>query len=112
MVTNGAVQTSFSRGGPGGRAREIDGYEWPDTKPPFYSGRLDVDPQGRVWVRRHVRAGEDATYDVFGRDGARAGTVTLENHKRVIGFGSGAVYVVAYDDLDLNYLERYEMPAL
>jgi hypothetical protein len=28
----------------------------------------------------------------------------------VVGFGEGTVYVVAYDEFDLNYLERYDMP--
>ena len=112
MVDNGAVQMGFSRGGPGSRRREIDNYTWPETKPPFYSGRIDVDPQGRAWIRRHVAAGADATYDIFDGTGARVGTVTLANNKRVIGFGAGSVYVVAYDEVDLNYLERYEMPTL
>jgi len=111
-VDNGAMQMSFARGGPGSRAREIDNYTWPETMPPIYSGRIDVDLLGRAWVRRHVRAGADATYDVFGRDGVRIGTVSLPNDKRVIGFGSGTVYVVAYDEVDLNYLERYAMPSL
>lgn len=111
MVNNGAMQMGFSRGGQGGGTREIDQYTWPETKTPFYSGRLDVDPGGRVWVRRHMRAGVDATYDVFDRTGARVATVTLPNNKRVIGFGAGTVYVVVYDEFDLNYLERYDMPA-
>jgi hypothetical protein len=108
-VNNGAMQMNFARGA-GGRPREIDNHQWPETKPPFYSGRLDVDGMGRAWVRRHVAAGEDATYDVFGRDGVRVGTVTLPNDRRVIGFGDGTVYAVMYDEFDLNYLERYMLP--
>ena len=61
--------------------------------------------------RRYVEAGADATYDLFDRQGARVGTITLANTKRVIGFGAGTVYVVAYDEVDLNYLERYAMPS-
>jgi hypothetical protein len=37
-------------------------------------------------------------------------TVLLDPGKRVIGFGANAVYVVSYDEFDLNYLERYSMP--
>jgi hypothetical protein len=110
MVDNGAMQMSFSRGGAAGRQREIDQYPWPDTKPPFYSGRIDVDPQGRAWVRRQVEAGQPATYDLFDRSGNPVDTVTLPNNRRVIGFGRGSVYVVAYDEVDLGYLERYAMP--
>jgi hypothetical protein len=38
------------------------------------------------------------------------GTVLLESGRRVVGFGRGTVYVVAYDEFDLNYLERYDGP--
>ena len=49
--------------------------------------------------------------DLFDRQGTRVGTITLGNNRRVIGFGAGTVYVVAYDEFDLNYLERYAMPS-
>jgi len=110
-INNGVVQMGFQRGGTGNQ-REIDQYQWPEAKPFFYSGRLEVDPEDRVWVRRHVDAGADATYDVFDRAGGHVATYTLANNKRVIGFGANAVYVVAYDEFDLNYLERYAMPAM
>ena len=111
MVDNVEKRMSFSRGAPGGGPREIDQYDWPETKPPFYSGRLDVDGEGRVWVRRHVEAGAVATYDLFDRQGDRVGTVNFPNNRRVIGFGDFTVYVVAYDEFDLNYLERYALPS-
>jgi hypothetical protein len=37
-------------------------------------------------------------------------TYFLPNDKRVIGFGDGTLYVVAYDEFDLNYLEQYALP--
>ena len=111
-INNGQVSMSFSRGTGAGRPREIDNYQWPDRKPPFYQGRLPVDGSNRVWVRRHVEAGGPSTYDVFDRQGVRVGTITLDSGKRIVGFGAGWVYVVAYDEFDLNYLERYRMPAL
>ena len=107
-VVNGQMSMTFARGA-GGR-REIDQYTWPEVKPPLYSGRIPVDPMGRAWVRRHVDAGEASTYDVFDEGGSRVGTFLLENGKRVIGFGPSGIYVVAYDEFDLNYLERYDMP--
>ena len=107
-MVNGEMSMAFARGG--GRNREIDRYPWPDEKPPFYSGRIPVDPMGRAWVRRHVEAGEPSTYDVFDVQGNRIGTVNLDHGKRVIGFGDEHVYVVSYDEFDLNYLERYAMP--
>lgn len=109
-MRNNEMSMSFSRGGAGGSGREIDQYSWPEVKPPFYSGRIPVDQMGRAWVRRHVEAGEESTYDVFDSAGNLVGTVLLDHGKRVIGFGEGTVYVVAYDQFDLNYLERHAMP--
>lgn len=107
-MVNGQMSMSFARGG--STSRQIDEYTWPETKPPFYGGRIQVDPSGRAWVRRHVGAGGPSTYDVFDEAGNRVGTVLLDHGKRVMGFGAGAVYVVSYDEFDLNYLERYPMP--
>ena len=109
-ISDGAVQMNFSRGGMGG-PQEIDQYEWPDRKPPFYSGRLSIDGQSRVWVRRHVDAGDPSTYDVFDRQGQHVRTVSLEHGKRIVGFGEASIYVVSFDQFDLNYLERYTLPA-
>ena len=101
---------NFSRGGMGG-PQEIDQYEWPDRKPPFYSGRLSIDGQSRVWVRRHVDAGDPSTYDVFDRQGQHVRTVSFEHGKRIVGFGEASIYVVSFDQFDLSYLERYTLPA-
>lgn len=111
-IENGRPSMSLSRGGPGGGRREADAYTWPERKPAFHGGRVPVDPQGRAWVRRHVRAGEPSAYDLFDRAGRRAGTVTLDPGKRVVGFGARSVYVVAFDEFDLAYLERYALPTL
>jgi hypothetical protein len=112
MVRDGAAQMTMSRGAGAADAREVDQYSWPERKPPFYQGRIPIDPQGRAWVRRHVDAGARSTYDVFDRAGRRVSTLTLDRGKRVIGFGRTSVYVVAYDEFDLNYLERYALPAM
>jgi len=112
QVVNGRPSMSFQRGGGGASApREIDRYTWPDRMPAIYGGRLPIDGLGRAWVRRHVEAGDPSLYDVIGRDGRRVGSVTLDPGDRVVGFGKDAVYVVRYDDMDLNYLERYALPA-
>jgi hypothetical protein len=110
-MVNGEMSMAFSRGG-GGTNREIDQYTWPDVTPSVYSGRIPVDLSGRAWVRRHVKAGEPSTYDVFDLAGERVGTVLLSHGKRILGFGEKGIYVVAFDEFDLNYLERYAMPVL
>ncbi len=111
MVNNNEVQTTFSRGGSrGGGDPSIDDYTWPESKPAFYQGRIPVDPLGRAWVRRHVDAGGPSTYDVFDGRGERVASFAFPHANRVVGFGEGTLYVVASDELDLNYLHRYEMP--
>jgi len=109
-MNNGSMSMSFQRGGMGRDEPGIDDYAWPDQKPPFYQGRLPIDGMDRVWVRRHVDAGEESTYDLFDRSCSRVATYTLAAGKRVIGFGASSVYVVAYDEFDLTYLERYALP--
>jgi len=110
----GSVQTNFQRGG-GGRGlgeTDFDAFEWPETLPAVYSGRLPIDQEDRAWVRRRMGAGMPTTYDVFDRSGALVRTVDLGRDRVIVGFGANAVYVVAYDPFDLNYLERYAMPEL
>lgn len=113
VVEDGRPSMSLRRGGrPGGQRQEADRYTWPERKPAFVGGRLNIDPQGRVWVRLHVRAGAPTAYDVFDRAGTRVGTVTLEPGKRIVGFGARSVYVISFDAYDLTYLERYAIPAI
>jgi hypothetical protein len=109
MDSNGSMSTSFSRGGMT-EARELDQYTWPDFLPPFYNGRIDVDHEDRAWVRRRAEGGADATYELFDRSGEYVTTYSLPNNRRLIGFGASSVYVVAFDEFDLNYLERYSFP--
>jgi len=109
QVQNGAMSMSARRGG-ASEDEDLDQYQWPDAKPPFYGGRIPVDPMGRAWIRRHVEAGEDPTYDLFGADATRTLQVRLMAGRRVVGFGEGAVYVIHTDELGLQYLERYAAP--
>jgi hypothetical protein len=111
MVNNGAVQMGFARGGQGGQ-REIDQYEWPEVMAPFYQGRINVDREGRAWIRRHRPAGEVPLYDVFRPDGNLLESVALPAEGNVVGFGDGTIYVVTFDDFDLSYLSRYTMPSM
>ncbi len=110
-VVNGAATMSFARGGGQSTAQEIARYTWPERKAAFYGGRIPIDLRGRAWVRRHGRAGEATRYDVFDTSVNRVGTVEMPHGKRIVGFGTNSVYVVAFDEFDLNYLERYPLPA-
>lgn len=114
-VEGGVVSAAFSRGGMAGAPdprQAMRSLPWPDRKPPFYGGPIPVDPRGRAWVRRHVKAGSPVTYDLFDVGGHRVGVVTLNPGRRVVGFGKSAVYVVAFDEFDLAHLEKHPLPVL
>ncbi len=108
-MQNGSMSMQATRGGGGGNS-DLDQYQWPDIKPPFYADRIAVDAQGRAWVRRHVDAGDPPLYDVFGGDGSRLAQVQLAMGRRVVGFGSDAVYMVETDEFGLQTLERHPAP--
>jgi hypothetical protein len=104
---NGRRTMSFSRN----RGRETgEGLQWPDFKPPFDPGTARIDASGRLWIQRHVRAGQPKRYDVFGSDGTLVATLSLSRDRRIVGFGSRAMYVVVFDADGLQTLERYTMP--
>lgn len=105
---NGNMDVRAGRGGAPGND-DLDGYQWPDSKPAFF-GRVPVDPTGRAWVRRHAAAGDAPAYDLFDGSGTRAATIELPMGRRVVAFGEGVAYVVRMDEFDLQYLERYGMP--
>jgi hypothetical protein len=104
---NGRMTMSFSRN----RRQETgEGLQWPDFKPPFDAGTARIDAAGRLWIQRHVRAGQPKRYDVLGGDGALLATLSLSRDRRIGGFGSRAMYVIAFDADGLQTLERYAMP--
>ncbi len=111
-ITNGSTRMSFARGGLLPDDEDLDRYDWPAVKPPFYAGPIPVDGLDRAWVRRHLSAVERPVYDVFGADGRRLGSVRLPANRQVVGFGDGVFYAVAWDDFNLAYLERYSLPRL
>ena len=110
--TDGAVTTSLQRGGFGGGGEEpdLDVYDWPAVKPPFASGTIQVDSRSRAWIRRQVPAGADTRYDLFNREARHVASYTLGAFRQIVGFGPESVYVIAFDEFDLAYLERYALP--
>ena len=87
-----------------------DDYDWPDFKAPFPENAVSVDPSGRTWVLRHVRAGQPALYDLFDMGGERVAQVELPEDRTLAGFGQNSVYLVRTDDFDFAWLEEYEPP--
>jgi hypothetical protein len=109
-VENGRMQTNFSRGGAAtSDGPDLDGYDWPDHKPPFRAENIWVTPSGDAWVERSMPAGHPPAFDVFGMNGAIKGRVLLPAGRQIVGFGDGVVYAVRNDEYDLQWLERYEL---
>jgi hypothetical protein len=107
-VNNGQRSVAMNRGR--GNRNAIDGLPWPEAKPAFNPGAIWVDGKGRLWVHRYQRAGQPWLYDVFGTNGAHLASVRMPAMRRVVGMGTGSVYVARFDADDLQYLERYTLP--
>jgi hypothetical protein len=113
-VEAGATNMQFGRGGsrmPALDRSGIDEYEWPAVLPAFRTGTARVDHTGRLWVERYGAVGDPVVYDLFDERGELVARVRLPEGRRVVGFGGDAVYVVRVDELGLNWLEVYDMPA-
>lgn len=87
-----------------------DSDQWPEVMPAFHYQTVHVDPMDRAWVHRHDAGGGDSPYDIFDRQGRVALRVVANGDRRVVGFGAGAVYIAAFDDLDRVFLERHRLP--
>jgi hypothetical protein len=85
--------------------------EWPEVLPPFLPGAASFAPDGMLWVRRTVPAGEPATFDLIDPAGRVVHRVRLQPRSRLLGFGRASVYVARVDDDDLQYVQRHPLPA-
>jgi hypothetical protein len=64
------------------------------TRAPFDPDDVAVSLDGRVWVARTGPLGETTrTFDVFDHAGRRVDRLALPAEGRLVGFGSGAIYV-------------------
>ena len=107
---DGSTTATFFRGSGGSEEPDYDNFSWPNVKPALHPATVRVDPSGRAWVKRHLPADTGTAYDLFDRQGRLVRAVMLEGDRRVAGFGPGSVYMVAFDEFDLAYLERYGLP--
>ena len=98
------------RRNPDTEQESYDSDQWPDVMPAFHYQTVHVDPMDRAWVHRHDSAGGDSLYDIFDRQGRLALRIVADGDRRVVGFGAGAVYIAAFDDLDQVFLERHRLP--
>lgn len=81
-----------------------------DTKPAFDPDDIIVAPNGYLWVGRTMPAtAATVVYDVFDARGERIDRIALPARSRVVGFGTGAVYVSERDAEDLPHLRKYSI---
>ena len=84
---------------------------WPDYLPPYAASTARFANDGTLWVQRNTKPGAPPTFDLIDEGGHVERQVTLAQRAMLVGFGTGTVYVVRLDDNDLQYLQRYRLPA-
>lgn len=108
-------------GGPTGEKNRVAEYlrqnpeAFPARKSPIgdVSPNVLFDPQGRLWIVRARPAKEPAyTIDVVQEGRGVVDRVELPPRHQLIGFGRNTVYTVRVDDDDLQWIERFAMPAI
>lgn len=88
----------------------VAGNEFAETHAPFDPAGVSVDPRGRVWVVRTPATRSPVTVDVFRRGSDRIASITLPPGRSFLAAGASHLYAVFRDELDLETLERYEIP--
>jgi hypothetical protein len=102
---------ALTTGGAGGQATVTPPFrdeDFPATMPPFVGTAVLSTPEGQIWVGRgHSATDRTWRYDIFDGRGVLIGSATLGARSRVVGFGTGTVYIARTDpDDDLIYLEK------
>lgn len=90
------------------RPSDLPEPEWPEYKGAFTS--VTSAPDGKLWIQRTSPASQKGTtYDVLDANGRLVSKVMIPERTRLIGFGKGTIYLVRFDEDDLQYLQRYRM---
>jgi hypothetical protein len=84
--------------------------QWPEYLPPFLSEALHFGPRNLLWVQRSTVARQPATFDIIDPSGHLVYQLRLPAARRLVGFGTDAVYLVRIDENDQEFLERYRLP--
>jgi hypothetical protein len=72
---------------------------------PFFPTLLFA-PDGKLWVRRTVRAEDRPAFDVFSREAQLVERVMLPLGTRLLALGEQALYLLVRDADDLEYIQR------
>lgn len=81
-----------------------------EYKGPITGSKPFVSEDGTVWVEATVPFGAAQLVDVFDTSGRRVDRLRLPPHRRLLGVGRKALYLVTTDDDGLERLERYAWP--
>ena len=88
--------------------RELETVVYPETKPAY--GLLVGDRDGNVWAQEYqVGDRQRDRWNVFAPDGRCAAEVTTPAAFRVMDIGADYVLGVWQDELDVEYLQLYEL---
>lgn len=85
----------------GGRGTTfVQASELPDYKPPFFSGAVRADEDGRLWIRTIPTKGVAGgiVYDVVSNKGELIDRVQVPKNRIIVGFGAGGVVYLASTD--------------
>ena len=89
---------------------------WPAYLPPFLRGAAiarSAAHASQIWVlRAKANDAEPSRYDVFDDAGRVIARVQLPARTRLLAFAGQFAYAVRTDDDDLQYLQRYRLPAI
>jgi len=80
----------------------------PATKPAVTPLGITISPANEIWVSRYKAPGDSGSrWDVLDKEGRLLRSLTLPGRRRVVGFGRSLIYVVRYDEDDVQHLEAY-----
>lgn len=109
-TSRGGPMVAAYRPPPDWLVKDLTPSEWPTTMPPFLQDAVRFASDGTLWVKRAVKTGTPALFDVFDTAARLVYQVELPPRSSVVGFGAGAVYLARVDEDDLHYLEKYALP--
>jgi hypothetical protein len=75
------------------------------------AGRMDIDPDGNVWVAEYRQTGDPGPtpYDVFSSAGIWLGSVPVPQNFRPTQIGQNHLVGVWEDDLEVEQVRVYEL---
>jgi hypothetical protein len=79
----------------------------PETMPAYRS--FIVSDNGSLWVQNYTRSSEQPSWAVFRDDGRYLGDVDTPMSARVMHIGDDFVLVSWEDELEVEYVQMYEL---